>query len=273
MIKFFRKIRYDLMGKNPTSAKTSAGAKTGKPASRTGRYFKYAVGEIVLVVLGILIALSINNWNENRKTQNNQEKYLILLKEEALKNIKSVKKAKESIESTMIAQRDLIKLIDGNQDTISEKYLSELFLKMFVFTTTLDYENSVFSELKTSGELKNIGNDSIRNSLVQLEPLVEGVKAHEKDVRLDYESAGKIIDEKGNRRTILDDNNLNNLLLFNKAIENTSNIPLLKNNEFKNHLINYSGTCYGIVNRSYPSLESHLITLVGIIDKELENIK
>jgi hypothetical protein len=49
MIKFFRKIRYDLMEKN-----------------KTGKYFKYAIGEIVLVVIGILIALSINNWNENR---------------------------------------------------------------------------------------------------------------------------------------------------------------------------------------------------------------
>ena len=48
MIKFFRKIRYDLMEKN-----------------KTGKYFKYAIGEIVLVVIGILIALQINNWNED----------------------------------------------------------------------------------------------------------------------------------------------------------------------------------------------------------------
>ena len=35
--------------------------------NKTGKYFKYAIGEIVLVVIGILIALSINNWNEERK--------------------------------------------------------------------------------------------------------------------------------------------------------------------------------------------------------------
>ncbi|ASV31799.1 DUF6090 family protein [Maribacter cobaltidurans] len=50
MIKFFRKIRQNLLDEG-----------------KTLKYFKYAVGEIVLVVIGILIALQINNWNENRK--------------------------------------------------------------------------------------------------------------------------------------------------------------------------------------------------------------
>jgi hypothetical protein len=54
MIKFFRKFRQNLLLEN----------KTGKPALPAGRYFKYAIGEIILVVIGILIALQINNWNE-----------------------------------------------------------------------------------------------------------------------------------------------------------------------------------------------------------------
>ena len=37
--------------------------------NKTGKYFKYAIGEIILVVIGILIALSINNWNERRKSK------------------------------------------------------------------------------------------------------------------------------------------------------------------------------------------------------------
>ena len=49
MLHFFRKIRRDLIDN-----------------SKSYKYFKYAIGEIVLVVLGILIALQINNWNENR---------------------------------------------------------------------------------------------------------------------------------------------------------------------------------------------------------------
>jgi len=54
MAKFFNKIRKQLVSEKPS-------------VSRTSNYLKYAIGEIVLVVIGILIALQINNWNENKK--------------------------------------------------------------------------------------------------------------------------------------------------------------------------------------------------------------
>ena len=65
MIKFFRKIRQNLLMEN-----------------KTGKYFKYAIGEIVLVVIGILIALSINNWNENRLEKNEVTSYIEQIKTE-----------------------------------------------------------------------------------------------------------------------------------------------------------------------------------------------
>ena len=66
MIKFFRHIRQNLIMQN----------KTPKPALPAGRYFKYAIGEIILVVIGILIALQINNWNEQRKIKLNANNYV-----------------------------------------------------------------------------------------------------------------------------------------------------------------------------------------------------
>ena len=45
--------------------------------NKTGKYLKYAIGEIILVVIGILIALSINNWNENRKGKIVKKDFLI----------------------------------------------------------------------------------------------------------------------------------------------------------------------------------------------------
>ncbi len=59
MIKFFRHIRKNQIMEN-----------------KTGKYFKYAIGEIILVVIGILIALQINNWNQERK-ENKQERFIL----------------------------------------------------------------------------------------------------------------------------------------------------------------------------------------------------
>lgn len=59
MFRFFRTIRQSLLMENKTASSAEVSAKAGK-------YFKYAIGEILLVVIGILIALSINNWNQER---------------------------------------------------------------------------------------------------------------------------------------------------------------------------------------------------------------
>ena len=70
MIKFYRKIRQNLIMENNTS-----------------KYFKYAIGEIVLVVIGILIALQINNWNEKQKLDSKTQEYYVQLLEDLNKDI------------------------------------------------------------------------------------------------------------------------------------------------------------------------------------------
>ena len=59
MIKFFRKIRQNLLMEN-----------------KTGKYFKYAIGEIILVMIGILLALQVNNWNNENKDRISERKIL-----------------------------------------------------------------------------------------------------------------------------------------------------------------------------------------------------
>ena len=71
MIKFFRHIRKNLLMENKTS-----------------KYFKYAIGEIILVVIGILIALQINNWNEQRKVNTQVEELFAKSYSELEYNIK-----------------------------------------------------------------------------------------------------------------------------------------------------------------------------------------
>ena len=82
MIKFFRHIRKSLLMEN-----------------KTGKYFIYAIGEIILVVIGILIALQINNWNENRKANIQETIYLEDLKNDFGYDIKTL--------NNMVSKNDL----------------------------------------------------------------------------------------------------------------------------------------------------------------------
>ena len=73
MIKFFRKFRQNLLSEG-----------------KTGKYLKYAIGEIILVVIGILIALQINNWNEDRKSEAKKQDYYVQLLDDLNNDIVSV---------------------------------------------------------------------------------------------------------------------------------------------------------------------------------------
>jgi Family of unknown function (DUF6090) len=149
MIKFFRKIRYNLM-------------ETGK----TGKYLKYAIGEIVLVVIGILIALSINNWNEERKTNLKSKVYIDQIINDLAKdtlNINDLIKTAK-IESTNILNYfsffnrgniPIDKLIDSSKSTIVN-YIRYIPV------------NHTFSDMQASGN-SNLLNKNQRNALIQLE--------------------------------------------------------------------------------------------------------
>ncbi len=253
MIKFFRKIRQRLLSENKFS-----------------RYLIYAIGEIILVVIGILIALQINNWNEQRKIQDNQEKYLINLKREAFNNLEAVNLAINFAETTNLWQTKIFKLIDGNQDTITENFISKAFGAVFLFTFCFNYENSVLSELKTSGDLKNINNDSLRKYLIALEPLVLEIQGQEQNVIQSFKDCSQYIKMNGSIRTITDKYDAMVGLGIPKSSNfDSSNIDLLSKDEFENNLLLYTGTTGNLAFNHYPHLEFHLKKIIEII--ELEN--
>ena len=92
MIPFFRKIRKKMADDN----------RPLKPAWPAGRYMRYAVGEIVLVVIGILIALQINNWNEERKRAKQEKNILLALKSDFIES-------KLRLNQTIIVQKKCIR--------------------------------------------------------------------------------------------------------------------------------------------------------------------
>jgi len=146
MIKFFRKIRYDLLEKN-----------------KTGKYFKYAIGEIVLVVIGILIALQINNWNENRK-QKNKEIVILSSIQEALKQDKI------RFERVIPANDRIRNSIDLLLHTLERDLSYHDSLKYHFSNITqswlADFQESAFENLKSEG-INLISNENLRKAIVR----------------------------------------------------------------------------------------------------------
>ena len=143
MIKFFRKIRYDLMEQN-----------------KTGKYLKYAVGEIVLVVIGILIALSINNWNENRKQHKQETAILAQLRTEFNSNLKQLDEKINSKKEAMNSSLKLLQYIDFPSLRIKDSI--DYHIARTIPYSTFD---PIVNDLASSGDLRIIRNDSLKQKL------------------------------------------------------------------------------------------------------------
>ena len=145
MIKFFRKIRYNLMSEN-----------------KTGKYFKYAIGEIILVVVGILIALQINNWNEGKKAKAKEREALLEIVsdlEYSLNDLdKVVNTQNNNLTKNINSLKTLIKVLQTDQ-----KYHDSLGIH---FYATNSYDEPYF---KTSGynSLSSIGMDLVEDSKIR----------------------------------------------------------------------------------------------------------
>jgi hypothetical protein len=147
MIKFFRKIRYDLMEKN-----------------KTGKYFKYAIGEIVLVVIGILIALSINTWNENRKNKiTEQDIYCKLLEDFNLDRQNIAKLSAEADYKINVAKKILLELPKKNKDKsyLIDNYIQALRTNAFIPSKV------TISDITSSGKLSLIKNNELKTNLLR----------------------------------------------------------------------------------------------------------
>ncbi|NRR93106.1 hypothetical protein HSX10_16135 [Winogradskyella undariae] len=149
MIKIFRKIRYDLMEKN-----------------KTGKYLKYAIGEIILVVIGILIALSINNWNENRKNRKKEKVYITNIQRDLKAQLVILDRAtKGELLSYANLSNALKSFHQHNGFVVNTESLSEISAVNDRFTFNII--DTALDEIKSSGNLDIIQKNEVKDSLLK----------------------------------------------------------------------------------------------------------
>ncbi len=153
--------------------------------NRLTRYLIYAVGEIVLVVIGILIALQLNTNKDLRKARATELNYLRNIKADLLAN---KDKASEFIAvraDCISATQRVIAKIDG--EPIEDwRAFNEDCISIYAWQRYYPV-NFTFKELMNSGGLAQLTNDSVKTALLKLEQLFEKVKAEEDHFRFDSE--------------------------------------------------------------------------------------
>lgn len=253
MIKFFRKIRQRLLSEN-----------------RFSKYLVYAIGEILLVVIGILIALQINNWSEENKTDNRQSNYLELIKNEMSNNLDALKFEKQRLNEALIGMRELVALCDRPSAEITEKEFSSSWTKVFSKTIRFRHEDGAMKELISSGVLNDINNDHIRNTLAAWEGMIEKVIIQEQEVNSYIQKGNNYLERHGSVRTIIDDNNGNGWWQIDKSPRPDSNKSLLDSQEFENILVFAIGTGQALHDYQYNKLEEEIESMIDKIDLDLQ---
>jgi hypothetical protein len=132
---------------------------------KTTKYFKYAIGEIILVVIGILIALSINNWNSNKIEKKAETKTLIELKKGIMNDCEVLQNNLLEVKSNLVKLKLLKRLLE-KKDYIYNKSLDTLFGAVYGIQA-VRLNKAFYEDLKASS-LKLIKNDSIRLKIVNL---------------------------------------------------------------------------------------------------------
>lgn len=147
MIKFFRDIRKKLLQEG-----------------KTANYLKYAIGEIVLVMIGILLALQVNNWNNKRLERLEEKKILINVKKDLENTIKEFEYLNQNIRKKVIsASNEIFKVSVSNK---KDKKILDSLIAMTFYRPTFNNTLGSIELLFTSGRLNMIANDSIREFLI-----------------------------------------------------------------------------------------------------------
>ncbi len=252
MIKFFRKIRQQLLKEN-----------------RISKYMLYALGEIILVVIGILIALAISNWNETQKSKKLEQQLLHALLAEFESNLQLLDDV-IALNNSNIENSILLGEYTGPSVTnIHEKELSERMVGIFKIEPRYLPNQGTVQEIINSGRLSVLSDDKLRKALSAWQSGLESVKRQEnyvverRDIGHDFFLKG------GNFRRHLD--LINDALLDPTPSKFPNNdFKFLENQEFESQLYLFIVASRNLNVVFYEPLRERINTIIALIKNDIQ---
>jgi hypothetical protein len=249
MIKFFRRIRQNMIKEN-----------------RASKYLLYAIGEIILVVIGILIAVQINNSNIKRIDKISEIKYLNNIKLDLEKDLENLNYNLDFRHKKLVGTKKLIEQINGLQ--IED--LTELTFNVLntLYAERFRPSNVTYNDLVSSGNLNLISNDSIKLLLFDLALLYQDNTFFIEHETSEYE---EYISKPIYKFTDID--RMKPVFLGNKTAEEVNIIEddfkeLFQSKEYKNGCVVSNWTTEGFI-ELFQTIKSKSKQIIDLIDNEL----
>jgi len=245
MIKFFRKIRHKMLTENKFS-----------------KYLLYAIGEIVLVVIGILIALQINTWNEYRKQKQVEKQVLKSLFQEIEKDKNALKQIDYQYKKDLLDISYFRKLYWKEQLSMAEA----LDLKKFFGFVNHDVNPNriTYDEMISTGKLYYLSNENLVNKIIDYYELIDGHIYQSRQNRIEFRANFFDVSQMKEFWLTVYDNN-NKELAYNFA--NNQNTEIYKTMKV---LTGYSHALTRTTKESVVNLYEKAQELQLLINKELD---
>lgn len=153
MIKFFRKIRQTLVTE-----------------SKFSKYLLYAIGEIILVVIGIFLAIQLNNLNENRKERNREESFLLRLKDDINADITDLSR-EDSLAALRQSRSEKGLELFYNAKTVQDIIYADSLFR--ITWTNINVNRKTYDEILNTNGIYILRNKELRNDLTDYYTLIE----------------------------------------------------------------------------------------------------
>ena len=252
MINFLRRIRRDLINENKTSI-----------------YLIYAVGEVVLVVFGILIALQIDNWNENKNIRNTEQQYLLALKKEFSFN-------KGELERVMNRNNKnadyALKIVDNTgpeNPEITEEEFGILALNSLSAEIQYNPSQGVLDAIISSGILGIFSNHELKFALSSWSGLLYNVRLKEQELSRLRTRTIEMVRNKANLRKVIYGSWLEELGIKQTKFKQ-GNLQLLKSVSFEGHMVGFATMSLSLNNYHYPKSDEEIDKILLLIDDEID---
>ena len=196
----------------------------------TRNYVFYAIGEIGLVVLGILIALQINNWNEERKDLAEERSLIQNLHVEFQANISSLHDVSILLEQSTHAMSTLLNIMDKSSPTSYTTNQLDSLIYQCIANPPWTRSEYTLRDLEGSGRLRQLTDDSLKVALYEWTRLNEEIVLRENQATTSYNDLLRFL----KRHAALRQLDRFGLLEEGPSIIKKDNVHLLSNLEFEN---------------------------------------